>query len=281
MIEKNNFFTGFSASIYQNNDTITIAFTGTDSLHDIVASDTDMVCKITPSQLKDARKLYKEVKKKYPDCKIVLTGHSLGGSLAQILGAETGCETVTFSAYGAGNLYGRRSVYCNNITNYGNAQDPIFIANIDNQIGKTIVLNMQSDENDFIVKSEQDSNNISLTSHFLESFGDLSKGVEYKKEQFEPEQTPLFKTGVEHVDYYDDSVFDLKNRILYQGEVSVEDMDDSLMDLFLDQRIEKKFLPTKEELDKQSRLGELIYVDNYIRSDGTRVSGYYRAYPTK
>ena len=37
--------------------------------------------------------------------------------------------------------------------------------------------------------------------------------------------------------------------------------------------------PTKEELDKRTRIGELIYVEDYTRSDGTKVSGYYRAYP--
>ena len=37
--------------------------------------------------------------------------------------------------------------------------------------------------------------------------------------------------------------------------------------------------PTKEELDKRTWIGELIYVEDYTRSDGTKVSGYYRAYP--
>ena len=40
-------------------------------------------------------------------------------------------------------------------------------------------------------------------------------------------------------------------------------------------------LPKKSELDKRVRLGELIYVENYVHSDGTKVSGYYRAYPKK
>lgn len=38
-------------------------------------------------------------------------------------------------------------------------------------------------------------------------------------------------------------------------------------------------MPTKAELDKRVRIGELIYVNEYVRSDGTKVSGYYRAYP--
>ena len=32
----------------------------------------------------------------------------------------------------------------------------------------------------------------------------------------------------------------------------------------------------KADLDKQVKSGGLIYVDNYERADGTKVSGYYR-----
>ena len=35
-------------------------------------------------------------------------------------------------------------------------------------------------------------------------------------------------------------------------------------------------IPSVENLDKRVQSGELIYVDNYTRSDGTRVNGYYR-----
>lgn len=47
----------------------------------------------------------------------------------------------------------------------------------------------------------------------------------------------------------------------------------------MDQWIDRKPMPSKEELDKRTRIGELIYVEDYTRSDGTKVSGYYRAYP--
>lgn len=35
-------------------------------------------------------------------------------------------------------------------------------------------------------------------------------------------------------------------------------------------------MPERSELDKKVLSGELIYVGNYTRSDGTKVSGYYR-----
>ena len=99
--------------------------------------------------------------------------------------------------------------------------------------------------------------------------------MEYKKEET---TTPLFKTGIEYVNY-DDSIFDLNNRVLYGGEINLNDMDDNLQNLFLDQMFSQDRFPTKEELDKRTRIGELIYVEDYTRSDGTKVSGYYRAYP--
>ena len=48
---------------------------------------------------------------------------------------------------------------------------------------------------------------------------------------------------------------------------------------FCEQIYDNKELPAKEELDKKISSGELVHVDNYTRSDGTKVSGYYRAYP--
>lgn len=51
------------------------------------------------------------------------------------------------------------------------------------------------------------------------------------------------------------------------------------VDEFLDQGFEPGGLPTKEDLDARCMTGELIYVENYTRSDGTKVSGYYRKCP--
>ena len=46
---------------------------------------------------------------------------------------------------------------------------------------------------------------------------------------------------------------------------------------YLEQAIENDWsILTKLELDKQVKSGALIYVDSYVRADGTKVSGYYR-----
>ena len=221
---KSNILTGFRAGVYKKDNNIIIVYRGTDSPTDIVNNDIKMIQKCIPSQIKDARRFYKEIHQAYPDCKIIFTGHSLGGSNAQVMGSETGCETITFSAYGTGNLYGTRAIYSENITNYGDAKDAIYISNIDNQVGKTIVLNSGIDDSDYLGKSNEQLDHISLDPHKLENYDDLSKGVEYKKEET---TTPLFKTGIEYVNY-DDSIFDLNNRVLYGGEINLNDMDDNL-----------------------------------------------------
>ena len=45
-------------------------------------------------------------------------------------------------------------------------------------------------------------------------------------------------------------------------------------------RIQGKF-PSKAELQAKTLIGDLIYVNNYTRSDGTKVNGYYRRYPQR
>ena len=70
------------------------------------------------------------------------------------------------------------------------------------------------------------------------------------------------------------------DRVFYQGEY-YDDLDE-------DERLRfsvhyanywnrhQRGMPSKEELDKKVENGDLIYVHNYVRSDGTKVSGYYR-----
>lgn len=119
--------------------------------------------------------------------------------------------------------------------------------------------------------------------HNIENLGDLSQSVEYKKEVSDDEKVPLFKMGVVYNDYNPDEIFDTKNRVLYRGEINPDNLEvgTPLFDLYVDNMIDKNPMPTKKEVDKRTRIGELIYVEEYIRSDGTKVSGYYRAYPRK
>lgn len=77
-----------------------------------------------------------------------------------------------------------------------------------------------------------------------------------------------------------DKIFYYANRVYHRDEVSMKDLDNPIiMDTYLDQALEYDNMPTKEDLDKRVGTGELVYVDEYTRGDGTKVSGYYRSYP--
>ena len=121
---------GFYGEAFYKNGIIVIAFRGTNisELGDI-ASDRSMTTKHVPSQYVDAQKFHKQIASKFSNEKIVFTGHSLGGSLAQLMGAEMGSETVTFNAYGIGDLIQKDNVKGTNIRNYGNIDDTVFNAN--------------------------------------------------------------------------------------------------------------------------------------------------------
>ena len=75
----------------------------------------------------------------YPTATISVTGHSLGGALADYLGAETGFQTVTFNAPGIIGLVDT-SVTSSNITNYVMANDIVGTYNYDQHIGNVKLL---------------------------------------------------------------------------------------------------------------------------------------------
>jgi hypothetical protein len=268
-----NHRSGFYSEIYTKGDKAILVFRGTqltikekEEIKD-GRSDINIGLGKLPHQMQDAERAYSETIKKYGKDNVILTGHSLGGSEAQILGAKYGAETVTFAAYGTKTLTGVEVNYTDNIFNYGNAQDGIFTKNIDGQIGKTIILNSNGPK-DGVFKKEYDFHN-PFPPHNIENFGDLSKGIEYKKEVFGDDKTPLFKIGVEYNDYIPDEILDTKNRVLYNGEINPNDLEENtpLYDLYINQIINNEKIPTKKELDKRTRIGELIYVEEYTRSD--------------
>ena len=109
---------GFRAAVYAtpDNSQVVIAFRGTDINWDIftdlknVAADVGFGGKTpTPTLVSyagAAADMVVAVAKQYPNAKITVTGHSLGGSLAQLVGAASGVPAFAFNAPGAGNVYG-------------------------------------------------------------------------------------------------------------------------------------------------------------------------------
>lgn len=271
---------GYYSELYKKDKKVILITRGTElssgkkeAIKDL-KNDINMGIEKLPYQVTNAKEVYSKLVKKYGKENIIVTGHSLGGSISEILGTEYGVETVTFNAYGIKKLNGLKINYTDNITNYGNANDGIFVSNIDNHVGKIMILNVKGEGN-YFKKSLKKPN--FFKDHPLEKLTPLSEAKEYKKEYFEKYKTPLFKVGIEHVDYRDD-IFDIDNRVLYTNEINPDEDDKELVDAYIKQFSSNKSMPSKEELDKKVHIGNLIYVEDYTRSDGTKVSGYYRRF---
>ena len=153
---------GLFVAIYTKGSDTAFVIRGTESIPDVI-SDIGMYLRKYTSQFNSAYIYYLKVKAKYEN--IVFTGHSLGGSIAQYLGNQVGNMTVTFEAYGVGQLY--KTHYTNNIINYGNLYDPVFLLSLSNQLGACYITDVGNPK-------------ISLKWHFLESSGDISTAVPLK-----------------------------------------------------------------------------------------------------
>ena len=200
-IDAQSYENGYYVEAYKKGNQIIMVSRGTEpsSKKDLL-NDLEMGVDKLPNQLNSAKEFYSKIKEKYgKDNDIIFTGHSLGGSISQTLGSETGNETVTFSAYGVQDSYSPNLKYRENITNYGKEKDGVFMSNIDKQIGKTVILDSKNNKSEYVTNS----NEIDFVlpkdvkeAHKLESYGNLSNGVEYKQ-TYPHNGTPLFKMGIE------------------------------------------------------------------------------------
>lgn len=130
--------TGFYADVLVGEDDVIITIRGTELFSKDTFNDIAMARSRIPAQTRDALDLYDKVKMEYPDKEIVPTGHSLGGSLADIVGALNGELAVSFNAYGVRDLFNENVVIQEeNIVNYVNTQDAVTVENGENHIGET------------------------------------------------------------------------------------------------------------------------------------------------
>lgn len=262
---------GFSAEVFEVDGKIVIAYRGTDDTKDRIA-DLKMGFFGETKQHKQALDYYKRVVNNY--CKdengnitkeIVLTGHSLGGSLAQYVAYINDEKAVTFCAYGMKNRL-KKEEYNelkmlnaeNNIKNYGNNRDPIFMSNVKNHIGQTLVI---KDEHKFYKDGIE-------SRHSLKNIGDLKDAKPYNPQVHKligkyPNKNPNRIIVME----------DLMENII-KKESHFDDYDF----MYLSQQNHRGNVMWKREADSKVSSGE-VYVSAYTRGDGTHVTDYYRSYP--
>ena len=276
--ERDNESTGFHAETFYKKGAVVISFRGTDDYKDLFENDfLQMGRNKLPNQYVDAINYYNEIQKTFPSSKIVFTGHSLGGSLAQLLGNLTGNETVTFNAYGVGNLLNGNINYENskNIRNYGNINDLVFMMNFDNQLGHTQVINSSFDDDFYLTKGYNGSypqGGHDLVHHKIEHMGNLENSASYVSPE-EIESMILF--GGVNLD------IDLRNldteRIITNEEIKqMSNEEFSQNENFINQQLMAGNIMTEMQAKEQLEAGNLIWVNSYTRADGTEVKGYYR-----
>lgn len=96
--------TGFYAEVHRDvAGTLLVAYRGTAN-HLGALADLQMGFGLRPRQFDDATRFYEAVRMRWPSATVVLTGHSLGGSLAQYVAATRGLRAGTFNAFGVARL---------------------------------------------------------------------------------------------------------------------------------------------------------------------------------
>ena len=106
--DESNEDTGFYAAAFQNQDEIIIAYRGSRNLNDFsdvadliddwIWNDFLMLLGGKGSQVKNALTFYDTIRKNNPECTVIVTGHSLGGGLADIVAARYGCKGESFNS---------------------------------------------------------------------------------------------------------------------------------------------------------------------------------------
>lgn len=87
----------FAAVSFESDDEIIVSIRGTDGIIDIF-NDIQLLTKTQNQQYVSALKYLNTIIKNSNGKKITITGHSLGGSVAQLLGAAVGYKVVTFNS---------------------------------------------------------------------------------------------------------------------------------------------------------------------------------------
>lgn len=91
-------FSNVNTAIYHNENNVIIGFRGTENIDDLITDFSVLRGTEDDKRFKEAVETYNKVKNKYPNLRIMSTGHSLGGSLALYLNKLYNIPVETFNA---------------------------------------------------------------------------------------------------------------------------------------------------------------------------------------
>lgn len=249
---------GFYAEVWQKGNDIVIVYRGTEitSKQDI-NNDLSMAHSILPKQAIDALALHDKIKRENPNCRISLAGHSLGGSLAQIVGALRGTFAVTFNAYGTKNMFqdSWRLKY-DNIVNYLNEFDPITMINAENHVGDNYLLS--------------NVNKNHMTAHFIENMQSLDKRTSQTTDELKSRAEQLHGRWLNlrrTKRIFERNRNDVLEKSYHVLQLAANKIGDFKQD------VSEKF---KHLSENYSQCVGSYPVSSYTRSDGTEVRGYTR-----
>ncbi len=138
--------TGFCAYAIENNNELVIVVRGSDEVNDY-KNDFKMLVNKIPYQLYELIDFYDSLASKYGASNIVVVGHSLGGSLAQMLAIKRPVKSaVTFLPWGCKNIITNNEFFTspqtslNDIINYCSIDDIVTDSSILLNVGKCYLL---------------------------------------------------------------------------------------------------------------------------------------------
>ena len=236
--------TGLQAKVLFNGKDIIIAYRGTDNfLSRDILNDLVMVRGDIPEQATMALSLYDKYAGNKKHIPVTVTGHSLGGSLAEIVSGIRGGVAVTFNAYGVRDMFKSGiKLKEDNIVNYVNEKDFVAMVNGQNHIGEIYAVpNLGTN-----VLSRHQVENMALLSQRQRK---TIKEIEEARDRFHPRSL-----------YF-------RNKI-----------HDELIEIEKQKITERKIFQQCKKLKNESSktcVGSYT-VSGYTRSDGTKVGDYIR-----
>lgn len=162
---------GLLASVYKQGNEFILAIKCTDVFRRTmiidIRNDIAIYRKHLPEQSFCLETYYNKIKDKCPIS--LITGYSLGGSLAQILSGRHKIEAITFCSVGTKGLCKDDS----RITNFGNLLDIFYTLSLARQVGKIMIMKV-GDPPQYYPNGTP-----SLLNHFYSNYGDPETAIAF------------------------------------------------------------------------------------------------------